>query len=861
MTERRGPRVATARVRRHLAGGLLIVITAGVALMLLAPRVDAAPSEPGPTPSPSASFPTYEPGLEPTAPGLLPPESVNPTPSEKNTQGDAEKNGADKGKDSDKKEPSAKDKKKAEQEKLRREMRKKVKEYKAKHGDGGVLNAFEVTDTNDLPVSAYRIESDAGGVTNPVGQIQSAMTQGLFEGTKWSVAFGCWVITWALQWSLARIFLKPALAISNSLYSHAIVQLGLPGVMMAFSGAVAFWNITFGRSSRGWGELFASTVISALAVSTLAAPPQLLLGDRDGSVGAVGKVRELGIAVYAITTGNEKALTGTATLTQDKTKELTQSVTDGVVDAFIVKPAFLLSYNQQLPNKKCTALYSESRVEQAFFNEKVDGVKDKINKVPSAWDIVPGVVGDIKDAIQNKAVDYVANDLLGLNPGDDFEKACVKDAAQAKKAGWDKVGGAFFIFIAALLMTILLTVTACAYLSTEVRLGIEAILAKVALAAGIMPGAGRAWMWERATTILRLLGLLITLVVGLAIAVQTVTAVLDTNFTGEGGLPAQFVAVDVTVIAAFSFRKRITRRSKAWATQARSRLGNSPLGGRAPVSMDQNAGRKRSLASTLATTALMVGAIAASGGAAAGGAAAGGSGTLSALAGRLGTRAAVRGTAALANGAGKAVVGSAKAAYGMGKFGLKYSAGAPVYLPQAVRAANASVRAVPTNVARSAAQLRSRIAQPLVRQAPAARHFGQTYWNNIGGRWVSNRIRMHRGLPPVPHPRTQPRTAVHRIRTSPGRPMSPRTPVPPAAPVRAPAPRPVRRSPRPMPRQPAASSQQQALRQRLYRMGTDAALTSRPAPSPQVSPQTAPDQPPPRTRPRAARPAPGRRSS
>lgn len=853
MSMRRGEFAGFAAARRHLAGGLLLVITALAVMMLLAPQVGAAPADPTPTPSPSASFPKYEPGMEPTAPGLLPPRKD----SGKKKEADKDKtDGRNEAKDDGKKQdaatgkakkPSAKEKKEAKQEKLRREMQQKVKHYKERNGDGGVLNAFEVTDKDGLPVSAYRIESDNGGVTNIPGQIMGLATQMLFEGTKWVIAFGCWLISWALTWALASLLLKPAIKLSDALYNQTIVQLGVPGLLMAYSGVVAFWNISFGNRSRGWGEVAASTVIGALAVSTFAAPPQMLLGQQDG---AVGKARDLGIAVYAITTGHEDALSKSGEITEEKGRELTRDITNGLVEAFVVRPAFLLSYNQQLPNKKCMSLYSDSRVQTAFFNETVDGVKKEINKAPSTFDIMPGV-GDIKDAISDKAIDYVSNDVLGLNPQDDFEEACVKDAAAAKKASWDKVGGALFIFIAALMMMVLLLVTAYHYLSTQLRLVIEAVLARVALTAGIMPGAGRAWLWERATNIVRLVGLLVVLVVGLAIAITLVTALLNADFgDNAGALPARFVAVDVAVIACFMFRKRITRRSKAWAMSARTRLGSSPLGGSAPATMNQDAGRKRSLASTLATTALMVGAIAATGG---GAAAAGGSSSLMSMGGhgstaltrRLGARAVVRGSSALVQGADKAVVGGAKAAYAAGKLATKYSVGAPVYLPQAARAASTAIKAVPSGVARSSAQLRSRLAQPVIRQLPAVRDFSQTYWNNVGGRWVGNKIRMHRGLPPRPHPRA-PARVINR-------------PPAPAPAVRRPAPRPPqprspRRAPRPAP-QPANSPQQQALRQRLHRMRTDAAQARRPSPNPAPQPSPAPYGP----RPPAARPTPARR--
>ncbi|MFF1359621.1 hypothetical protein [Streptomyces sp. NPDC058297] len=140
MTMRRGWFGSIAVVRRHLAGGLLLVVTALAVMMLLAPRVGAAPGNPTPTPSPSASFPKYEPGLEPTAPGLLPPESVHPTaPKDKDKTGGTAKD--DKKKDAGQdqtgtsKKPSAREKNAAAQEKLRREMRQRVKEYKAKHGE------------------------------------------------------------------------------------------------------------------------------------------------------------------------------------------------------------------------------------------------------------------------------------------------------------------------------------------------------------------------------------------------------------------------------------------------------------------------------------------------------------------------------------------------------------------------------------------------------------------------------------------------------------------------------------------------------------------------------------------------------
>ncbi|MFI8930616.1 hypothetical protein ACIG3E_23425 [Streptomyces sp. NPDC053474] len=799
--------------RRCLTWGLLLVVTAGITMLLLAGRSAADPG-PTPAPSPSPSIPKYEPGLEPTAPGLLPPESVNPTTpppaKDKNDTRDGGKNRSHKDKNA--KKQTAKQKKAAKQKKMRRALEKAVSAYKKKHGDGGVLSAFEVTDKNGVPISAYRISSDDGGITDVIGKLQAAATQGMFEVTKWLVAIGCWLISWALSWSLAAVLLKPALRVSDSLYTGAVVQLGVPGLLLAFSGTVAVWHIFFGNRSRGWGEIAASTLISALAVSALAAPPQLLLSSQDG---AVGKARDLGIAVFAIVRGNEDALPKTGQISHDTAKELTRPITDEIVEAFVVRPAILLSYNQSLDDK-CTDLYRKSRIQQALFNDKVDGVKKAVKKAPSRFNLVPvpNFVTDITDAITDKAVDFVTNDVLGLNPGENFEKACIKDAGSAKRVSWGKAGGACFVTLAALLVFLLLAVTAFGYLVTQLRLVIEAILARVALAAGIMPGPGRAWLWERAVTILRLLGLLVALVVALAITITLVTTLLDDGVEIPGGLTVRFVVVDVVTIAAFCYRKRIAARSRTWAAQTRSRLGSSRFGGRAPTQMDPQVRHKRSVAASLATTALLA---AATGGAAAGGSrmlALGGrsSGT---LATRLGARAAARGTGAALRGGGRLIQTGGKAAVGAGKASAKYTVGAPVYLPQAARATAAALKAAPGNTARSAAQLRQRLTRPVIQRLPQARHFGQTYWNNIGGRWTRNRIRMHRGLPPIPRPTAPPPASNRPVRPAPARRPAP-APTPTPAPAPAQAARPPRRAPVRMP-QPANSARQAALQQQLYR--------------------------------------------
>uniref|UniRef100_UPI00062646D6 hypothetical protein n=1 Tax=Streptomyces odonnellii TaxID=1417980 RepID=UPI00062646D6 len=683
-------------------------------------------------------------------------------------------------------------------ERMKKDLDKAVENYKKTHRSG-VLSAFEVTDQYGIPVSAYQVTSDSGGITDVQMKLQSAITESLFTFTKWMISLGCWLVLWALSWSLAAILLKPAMAVSDALYGQTIVQMGLPGLLIAFSGTVAVWHIFFGNRARGWGEIAASTVISALAVSTFAAPPQMLLSPQDG---AVGTARDVGIAVFAITMDTQDSLPAGS---KADAKKLTRPITDKLVDAFIVQPSMMLSYDQTF-DAECTELYSKSRVQQAVFDEAFAKALKRIKDVPSGWDLVPVVGQKIEDVMNERALEYVRDQMFSVEPTEEFEKACVKgDADQAKRTSWDKAGGALFVLFASLLVFCLLLATGFSYLVTQMRLAIEAMLARVALAAGIMPGPGRAWMWERGTAILRLLGLMVVIVVALAVTIQLVTSVLSAPpDVIPGGLTVRFFVVDVVVIAGFGYRKKIANKSKAWAAQARTRVGNTRFGGRAPAQMDTTGKRCRSFVASAAKTALVLGAMAATGGTSSA-LALGGHGS-AALSTRLGARAVRRGGAAVVRGTGRLAAGSARAAAGVGKFGLKYTVGAPVYAPRAARAAQAAVRAAPGRAGQGAAALRERLTQAAVPRVDAARNFTNEYWTNIGGRWAANQVRIHRGLPPrsAPAPRRTRPVSVPRPGPRPAGPPQPR-PVPRPAVQRAP-----RRVP-PHPSQPAASARQAAL--------------------------------------------------
>ncbi|MFI7095471.1 hypothetical protein [Streptomyces lydicus] len=767
--------------------------------------------------------------------------SAQPVPAGSRTPGSPDQKSAPDGRAGVAYEDTAQGKaaaKKAQRE-AKESLRKKL--HRLGIGKDDLLDSFHVTDEHGVPVSAFKVDAESGEWSDWDLKVEEWLTSLLFMCTKWLVAFACWLLTWALGFKLASLFLKPALAVSDSLYSSVLIQLGLPGLFLAFSGTGAAWHLLFGDRSRGWGELTASLLISALAVTSLSSPPQTLLGPD----GAVGKARDLGVAVAAIVVGDEDPTGHSA----DAVTGITTPITDELVNAFVVQPSMVLTYGQTFTDDtkdKCASQFTSSRITTAFVNQQVAQQTKAIKDMPGAGDILlPGVGGKIDDLVRDKAAQWGV-DTFGTKPDAKFEKACVSgNAKEAKKASVDKLTGAFFMLLAALLVCVLIIGLAGGYLAAQVWLAAEAMLLRCALIAGTLPGPGRAWLWSRGAAIASGLALLIVLVVGLGVFVAAVTAVVSAAPRDiPGGIVVRFVTVDILCVGALIFRKRLIRKSHQMAARLKTRVGASKLGGAAAPSDlgSGGGGGRRGTLGKIGGAALMLGLMAATGGTA--GAVGGGlgrAGSARALTGRL-----AKGAGSLARGAERTVRAGARTGMRAGRAGLKGTVGLPVYGPRAARRTAAAVQAVPGQVTTAATQLIDRLVAARETYEPQVRDFADEYWRGIGGRWISNRVRARRGLPPLP---SRPAGRSARRTTGPLAPAAHRAPGRPLNPTPAASPR---RSRRPQmvpqrPMTPPASSQQASLQQRLHRIRTRAAAANRPV-TPPAPPRR---QPPP---PRPARP-------
>ncbi|GGN61462.1 hypothetical protein GCM10012285_60410 [Streptomyces kronopolitis] len=753
------------------------------------------------------------------------PTSAQPSPSESGTPGSPDQKPAPDGRGGVAYEDTAQGKaaaKKAQRE-AKESLRKKL--HRLGIGKNDLLDSFHVTDENGIPVSAFKVDSESGDWSDWDLKVDEWLTSLLFMCTKWMIAFACWLLTWALGFKLASLLLKPALAVSDSLYNSVLLQLGLPGLFLAFSGTVAAYHLFFGDRSRGWGELTASLLISALAVTTLASPPQTLLG----SDGAVGKARDLGVAVASIVMGGEDPTRRPA----DAVVGITTPITDELVKAFVVQPSQVLTYGQTFTDDtkdKCATQFTSSRISTALVNQQVAKQTKAIKDMPGAGDILaPGIGGKIEDFVKDKAAQW-GMDTFGTKPDVKFEKACVSGSAKAaKKASGDKLAGSAFMFLAAFLVCVLIIGLAGSYLAAQAWLAAEAMLLRCALIVGTLPGPGRAWLWSRGAAIARGLALLVGLVVALGVFVVAVTAVVAAPEKDiPGGIVVRFVTIDILCVGAIIFRKRLISRSRQMAARLKTRVGASKLGGAAAPSdlSSGGGGGRRGTLGKIGGAALMLGLMAATGGSA---------GVVGGGLGRAGSTRTVRhlakGAGRLARGAGKTVGAGARAGVRMGRLGLKGTVGLPVYGPRAAHRAVAAAQAVPGQVTGAATQLQDRLETARSLYEPQVRDFADEYWRGIGGRWISNRVRARRGLPPLP---SRPAGRSARRTTGPLSPMARRGPGRPPNPAPTVAPR---RSRRPQmvpqrPMTPPASSRQASLQQRLHRIRARGAAAKQPAPPP-----------------------------
>ncbi|MFF6979484.1 hypothetical protein ACFZAV_17435 [Streptomyces sp. NPDC008343] len=433
---------------------------------------------------------------------------------------------------------------------------------KPKDGSDGLLQPFNVTDKDGVPISSYTVKTDTGGWKDIDLKIWNIVAQLLFGVAKWVIGFTCWLIKWALNFGLAKVMVGPVEDISNTIKNQVIDRLGLPGLFLTFAGFYCGWLILFKERSRGFAEIGVSLVVAALTTTVLVSPTQVLLGQHDqpqpqGSTmllseeGLLGKSKDFTLEVASIVLADDPA---SAEGSADP-DNVAKPITNALVEAFIVKPNQLMVYGQTFDGK-CDKAFREFKL--AEFNLDQLGL--------NYW-----------DAMQMDSI-YDTN-LIGqlTENAEKFEAACGDVKPKAKRASADLAFSALFVAIAAVIVSILMILVTGTFLTAQGWLAFEAIRGHWALTAGILPGGGRATLWRWCSAITKaVLGIIIAILF-LAIFILIVLALIDAE-TGDV-LAIKFIVIDVTAVAGLAGHKRIKQTAQTIAVNLNRKLVNARVGG------------------------------------------------------------------------------------------------------------------------------------------------------------------------------------------------------------------------------------------------------------------------------------------
>ncbi|MFI6689295.1 hypothetical protein [Streptomyces sp. NPDC050485] len=495
------PRQLAIRRRLGLIGLLLALFT-----MVLAP---AAFADPSPTPTPSTS--------------------ASPTP-DKPANGDKEGPEADK---------------------------------KSKDGSDGILQPFNVTDKDGVPISAYSVRTDTGGWKDIDLKIWNILAQFLFGVAKWVIGFTCWLIKWALNFGLAEILIGPVDNISNTIKHQVIDRLGLPGLFLLFAGFYAGWLILFKERSRGFAEIGVSLVVAAVATTVLVSPAQVLLGQHQqeqpqgstmllSSQGLLGKAKDFTVEVASIVLSHDPA---NAKGSSDP-NNVAKPITDALVDAFIVKPNELMVYGQTFDGA-CDKEFRQFKLTE--FQVSETGL--------NYWE------AQKMDSMYNTTIIDTLNKSAAK-----FQAACGGTmTTEAKRASADLVFSALFLAVAAIIVAVLMVLVTGGFLTAQGWLAFEAIRGHWALCAGILPGGGRATLWRWFSAVVKaVLGVMLAILF-LAIFILIILALIDSD-TGNV-LAVKFIVIDVTAIAGLAGHKRIKQTAQNIAVNLNRKLANARVGG------------------------------------------------------------------------------------------------------------------------------------------------------------------------------------------------------------------------------------------------------------------------------------------
>ncbi len=413
-----------------------------------------------------------------------------------------------------------------------------------------------------IPIDHYDIWYDAGSWKDIDTKITGILTQWTFALTRTTVRIGIWVITYSLQFSLAKAFAAPAGQAASTYQNNALLRLGIPLLCLSISQIWSAFQIARGRISFGFAEAATSLFISTLATGLLVAPSQTILGEH----GLLNTTRDLGLCVAAATTDGCDTNTGT------RPSDIGESVAQQVKIAFVIQPNEILNTGQVLQDDKhtspCLNAYTYA-VQDGPWNRKGDPRRDYLRKAGTT---------DMKGF--DKKRDTIS---------DSTNKLCNEIADWNEKMTAERLVGALLVELAAILVCALMILIGGSLMVAQLVLVTLVCVTFFAVALGQAPGPGRAVFYSWIASCLQAAAAVLIGIIFLSVYLFFLVQLL--HATDNQPMIVRFGLMDLLAATSFIFYRRLRRAGENLGSQLGRRMrGFQPGANASPASWMRPAG-------------------------------------------------------------------------------------------------------------------------------------------------------------------------------------------------------------------------------------------------------------------------------
>jgi len=145
-------------------------------------------------------------------------------------------------------------------------------------------------------IFSYDFMGDDGSAWNVSAKASYAVGNWAWQGSTLVVGFAEWLMDWTLQFKLADAVVGPVNRVAVSYKTQIVDPLGVKTLFLTVAVVICGLRLWRGRHSNAAGEYLITMLISVLGATALAAPGTALLGEH----GPFGISREIGTTAAAI---------------------------------------------------------------------------------------------------------------------------------------------------------------------------------------------------------------------------------------------------------------------------------------------------------------------------------------------------------------------------------------------------------------------------------------------------------------------------------------------------------------------------------------------------------------------------------